>query len=1064
MAAGMCSLLLLSLLLLCIVGSCKLCHASWNKNYCYDDELCPGAVDHDTRGGPVAGKLNVHLVPHTHDDVGWLKTVDQYYVGSNNSIQVAAVQYVLDSVILALQEDPNRKFIYVEQAFFQRWWREQSKHKRKIVKRLVKAGQLEFINGGWCMHDEASTHYVDMVDQTTLGHRYIKKQFNTVPRIGWQIDPFGHSAIQAYLLGAEVGFDAVFFARADYQDIAKRRIDRTMEFVWQGSRTLGSTAQILGGVLSHHYTPPDGFRFDIQSREPPIQDDLLLYDINVQEHVDLFVKLAVEQGKEFRTNHIMWTMGDDFAYENANTWFKQIDKLIHYVNKDGRVNAFYSTPSIYVDANHAQNVSWPLKIDDFFPYADCPHCYWTGYFTSRPALKRYVRQLSAYLQVARQLEFLIGKGKVGLTTDSLEEAMAILQHHDGVSGTEKQHVADDYAKRLALGAAEAEELVGSVLPILLSSKLEARHRKESSSEIKIVPSVSSSYRSQSLQEVSYFSVNTETLLKVQQCSLLNISYCPPTEADIVSGKSLVVVAYNSLGWAREELIRIPVTNSILEVKDSKGNIVSSQLIPISSGAKKVRNIYISDGSQNKHPIFWLAFHASVPPFGYNSYFVTTSMANIPNQASKSVVEKLNTNDTVVLKSHDLTLSLSRSNGQLMHFENRRTKTNASIQQSYCWYNASDGNTSEGKYQASGAYIFRPNTSTCFPVGDPDSYAPSTIIRGTLVDEIHQEISPWIFQVVRLVKTSEHVEVEFVGPIPIDDELGKELVTRLYTNISNVGEFYTDSNGRDFLKRVRNYRSDWNLNVTEPIAGNYYPVNLGIYLKDNEKEFSLLVDRALGGSSLIDGELEVMLHRRLLHDDGRGVAEALNESICISNGEPCQGLMVQGQLCVNIDPVGNAARWRRTQGQKIYSPLQLAFTVIPETDHSTVITPEFSSVIAGYELPPNIVIITLQELDDNNLLLRFAHIYEANEDAELSEVATINLENLFAHRKIDKVSELSLSANQLRSKMNTLKWKLESGFQMVENPVRGAPIQDGQFSIEIAPMEIRTLRIKFKNDE
>lgn len=54
------------------------------------------------------------------------------------------------------------------------------------------------------MHDEAATHYIDMIDQTTLGHQFLKKEFGVTPRIGWQIDPFGHSAVQAYLLGAEV--------------------------------------------------------------------------------------------------------------------------------------------------------------------------------------------------------------------------------------------------------------------------------------------------------------------------------------------------------------------------------------------------------------------------------------------------------------------------------------------------------------------------------------------------------------------------------------------------------------------------------------------------------------------------------------------------------------------------------------------------------------------------------------------------------------------------------------------------------------------------------------------
>nr|CAD1820430.1 unnamed protein product [Ananas comosus var. bracteatus] len=328
-------------------------------------------IAYNTTGRIVPDKLNVHIVAHSHDDVGWLKTVDQYYVGSNNSIQGACVQNVLDSLVPALLKDKNRKFIYVEQAFFQRWWRQQSNAIQQIVKELVSSGQLELINGGMCMHDEAAVHYIDMIDQTTLGHQFIKQEFNQTPRIGWQIDPFGHSAVQAYLLGAEVGFDALYFSRIDYQDRAKRKDLKTLEIVWRGSRSLGSSADI----------------FTVNDVSPVIQDDVLLFDFNVEERVNDFVAAAVSQANITRLNHVMFTMGTDFKYQYAESWFRQLDKFIHYVNKDGRVNALYSTPSIYTDAKHAANESWPIKTDDFFPYADDQNSYWTGYFTSRPALK-----------------------------------------------------------------------------------------------------------------------------------------------------------------------------------------------------------------------------------------------------------------------------------------------------------------------------------------------------------------------------------------------------------------------------------------------------------------------------------------------------------------------------------------------------------------------------------------------------------------------------------------------------------------------------------------------------
>jgi lysosomal alpha-mannosidase len=64
-------------------------------------------------------------------------------------IQKAGVQYILDSVIQELLTDKNKKFIYVESAFFFKWWKEQTTELQDQVKELVEEGRLEFIGGAW---------------------------------------------------------------------------------------------------------------------------------------------------------------------------------------------------------------------------------------------------------------------------------------------------------------------------------------------------------------------------------------------------------------------------------------------------------------------------------------------------------------------------------------------------------------------------------------------------------------------------------------------------------------------------------------------------------------------------------------------------------------------------------------------------------------------------------------------------------------------------------------------------------------------------------------------------
>jgi alpha-mannosidase len=660
------------------------------------------------------------------------------------------------------------------------------------------------------------------------------------------------------------------------------------------------------------------------------------------------------------------------------------------------VNLFYSTPSIYTASKLAQEgVAFSTTTTDFFPYGSQPHSFWTGYFTSRPALKGYVRDLSSFFTAARQLQALVG-GVADLGPANplyaLERAMGVVQHHDAVAGTERQHVAFDYARQMAAGKLRADASVSASLAALTG------------------------YADSPFV----------------QCDLANATVCPFLEA----GKAAVVLLYNTQGQGKGgaqqqqqqldmEHVRLPVGLppgvTSYAVTGPTGDAVQAQLLPLSPSDLALRAYY---GASNV-TVAWLAFLAAVPALGHAAYFIepvgptgpagpaaVASDVVVVQQQPPSTSSSSSSQTDQTLTNGILTLTISAATGMLSSYANAETGLSVPLVQEWFFYNASVGNDVDP--QASGAYVFRPNSSTPFPISSSSSPAAVTLVTGPLVSEARITVSPWVVQTVRLWANASYAEVEWtVGPIPMADGLGKEVVTRFSTPLATDRTWVTDSNGREGQVRVRDYRPTWTYQVNEPVAGNFYPVNTWISTSDvtTGERLSVATDRTQAGSSMVDGSLELLVHRRLTADDKKGVAEPLDEPGLDWSGS---GLVVRGTHRLALDPARDApGQLKRSTQDLLFRPLVAYASLGAQTPAQWVAAHTATRTGLTGPLPPNVALVTLhaQGGDNGTVLLRLAHLFEEGEDPVLSQNATVALATLFSAFTITSAVETTLTANQ-----------------------------------------------------
>lgn len=715
------------------------------------------------------------------------------------------------------------------------------------------------------------------------GHQWLKQHLNVVPKTAWLTNSITHSPTITYLLSAS-GISNLIITNLHYSWENYLAEYQYSDFIWSQGwdndifsqskinddlKRIGKERVPKNSVLTHYLQfNTDGFKAcGPNNALCAVEYDFVkaiknIDSYNVKEKSETLLEQYSKTGTITPHNVIIAPLGESYHYESQSEYdlqYNNYQKIADFVNTNRdiyKATIQFGTPIDYFNAIIEKNKLFPTIKGDFLNFADISSgmpAYWSGYFTTRPFLKILLRRLESTLR-ATEIIF-----SFAISTNAFRDV----------------NVADLFNLLLKARETVARLLDRNVYSgTLTGNVMKYVHRL-------ILLTVKDCWRIQEAS-VSLISIKSDQNVTYLQKYVYRNGEFISAFRTVTPGDQIYV--FNSLSHERTEIVELVTRNPNIRIVDHNKKDVTVQINPI-------WNYQADNIIKISRQFFTIAFAIAVTPMTLALYKIKETYDASPNAAIiycvSCIVDNTPGNGPIFpftiqpielgdiqLESYQYRLIFDEVTGLLKTIYEKETGGAKTIIIDYGAFRSAQIN--------SGMFLF--NTNISKPLHD--FLIPyRSGIKTKIVLIISGHITTGLTTVFgRLLQSTVKIYNLMNGPLsktislesktdyeasPKNREL--ELFLSIQTDISNGNppEIYIDNNGFQYSPRL--------INISRRVESNMYPISSMVYIQDSQSRLTVLTDHAQGVTTLQEGNLVLMLDRRILFNDDRGSGEGIADN-------------------------------------------------------------------------------------------------------------------------------------------------------------------------------------------